>query len=55
MAHKCADCRDGERDEDAKGLFIVRDPETGRMVKRAYLCSEHEEMYASDGYEVKVA
>lgn len=52
---RCSDCRDGEHDnldEDVK-LVIVREPETGRMVKRAYLCGEHREMYSSDGYLVK--
>jgi hypothetical protein len=52
---RCADCRDGEHDnitEDVR-LFRVVDPETGKMLKRAYLCSEHVSMYLDDGYEVK--
>ena len=55
MGHDCADCRDAERQEQAEALYIVRDPETGKLVKRAYLCVEHRAMYAEDGYEVKVA
>ena len=53
MDKKCADCRDAERDEAAVGLFVVRDPDTGRLLKKAYLCREHEMMYAQDGYELK--
>jgi len=54
MRH-CADCRNGEHENltDAVALVYVRDPDTAKMVKRAYLCSEHQEMYLDDGYEVK--
>jgi len=56
MAEKrCADCRDGchaNYDKDIK-LVTVRDPETNKMVKRAYLCNEHRNMYEMDGYIVK--
>lgn len=53
MSHECADCRDAKRETDGTvKLILVRDPGTGKMVKRAYLCEEHEEMYASDGYEM---
>lgn len=56
MNHECADCRDAERETDgAVSLCVVYDPETGRMVKRAYLCAEHRAMYDGDGYEIKVA
>lgn len=51
---RCADCRDGEHenyDEDVR-LVTVRDPETGNLEKRAYLCAEHREMYAVDGFDV---
>jgi len=52
---QCADCRDGEHDnyDDELKLVIIRDPDMpGRMVKRAYLCEHHREMYAEDGYAV---
>ena len=55
MAKQCADCRDGEHDnidENIK-LVYVRDPDTKKMVKRAYMCEAHREMYNDDGYEVK--
>jgi len=55
MDKKCADCRDAERDEKAVGLFLVRDPETGKLKKRAYLCKEHRQMYVEDGYELRGA
>lgn len=54
---RCADCRDGEHinyDDDVK-LVIVRDPETGRLVKRAYMCRLHRDMYEEDGYDVREA
>ena len=53
---QCSDCRDSEHDnyDDQVELVIVRDPETGKMVKRAYLCKEHVSMYLDDGYELVV-
>lgn len=53
-AKPCAECRDGEHanyDDDVR-LAIVRDPETKKIVKRAYLCGEHRAARRSDGYEV---
>lgn len=54
---QCADCRDGEHDniDDDVSLARVIDPETGKMVKRAYLCGAHWTQYADDGYEMKEA
>ena len=54
MSKQCAECRDGEHDnitEDVQ-LVTVRDPETKKLVKRAYLCSDHRECHLDDGYEV---
>lgn len=54
---QCADCRNGEHenyDDDVK-LVMVRDPETGKLAKRAYLCREHRQAYEDDGYTVKKA
>ena len=51
---QCADCRDGEHknyDDDIK-LTILRDPNTKKLTKRAYMCKVHREMYADDGYEI---
>lgn len=54
---RCNDCRDGEHDNYDNNviLTIVRDPETGAFVKRAYLCDMHSEMYLDDGYTVTIA
>jgi len=52
---RCADCRNGDHpdyDDDVR-LVYMRDPETKKIVKRAYLCKEHRDMYLDDGYEVK--
>ncbi len=51
----CNDCKDGEHEnyDNNLELVIVRDPETKRWVKRAWLCKEHRDMYGADGYEVK--
>ena len=53
---QCADCRDGEHDniDEYVELVYVRDPDTKKMVKRSYMCEEHQSMYLDDGYEVKV-
>jgi hypothetical protein len=54
MGRQCCDCRDGEHDnydEDVR-LVVVRDPDTGRILKRAYLCGDHRAMYRADGYVV---
>ncbi len=51
---RCADCRDGEHanyDENIK-LVVVRDSDTGHIVRRAYMCAEHREMYDDDGYTI---
>ena len=53
---QCADCRNGEHanyDEDVR-LTVARDPDTGKIGKRAYLCSEHRAAYLDDGYALKV-
>lgn len=54
MAKQCADCRDGEHDnyDDDVMLVYVKDPETGKMRKRSYMCESHRQMYSDDGYEV---
>lgn len=51
---RCADCRNGEHDnyDDDVKLVVIRDPDTKKLVKRAYECGEHREMYATDGYEL---
>ncbi|KKL27015.1 hypothetical protein LCGC14_2389410 [marine sediment metagenome] len=52
---QCADCRDGEHDnyDNNIELVYVRDPDTKKMIKRSYMCENHQEMYLSDGYEIK--
>ena len=51
---RCADCRDGEHEnyDEKIELVVVRDPETKRFIKRAWLCKEHRDMYSNDGYEI---
>jgi len=53
MKH-CADCRDGEHDnyDNDVRLIVVRDPDTGRLFKRSYMCAEHRQMYTDDGYDL---
>ena len=51
---RCAECRDGEHDNltnDVR-LVLVRDPDTKRIVRRAWLCSDHISTNLEDGYEV---
>ena len=54
MGKNCADCRDGEHDDYTEDiqLTVVRDPDTNRLIKRAYLCKEHRAMYLDDGYDI---
>ncbi len=52
---RCADCRDGEHDnyDDNVVLAVVRDPESRKIVKRAYMCKTHQEVYEDDGYLIQ--
>lgn len=66
MSKQCADCRDGEHDnyDDDVRLVVVHEtsespqktygpvyvPAAKRIVRRAYMCGAHREMYAEDGY-----
>jgi len=52
----CKDCKNGEHDnytEDVK-LVYVRDPDTKKIIRRAYMCSWHRDIYEDDGYEVHI-
>ena len=52
--NNCYGCRAGanpDYDTDVR-LVTVTDPDTGKRLYRAKFCSEHREMYASDGYDV---
>jgi hypothetical protein len=53
-AARCSECRAGEHDDYdvIVGLCVVKDPDTGKVVLRAYLCASHVEMRVGDGYEV---
>lgn len=53
----CCDCRDGEHDnyDDRVELVIVRNLGTGVLIKRGYLCGDHQTMYLDDGYSVILA
>ena len=57
MSKQCSDCRDGEQINDPGEiieLVIVRDP-NGKMLKRSYMCEDHQTMYLDDGYTVASA
>ena len=51
---QCCECRDGEHENLAEkvALFLVRDPDTKKIVRRGYLCEEHVTTNLEDGYEV---
>jgi hypothetical protein len=52
MPH-CASCARGEvENDDVVVNAIVKDPDSGRIVIRGYLCNDHNEMYLEDGYRV---
>ena len=52
---ECCDCHSGEHDnyDNDVILVVVRDPDTGYIQKRGFLCNHHREMYLTDGYTVK--
>ena len=53
----CCECQKGEHpnyDEEVR-LLMVREPDTGRLVLRGYICGEHAEAFAQDGYTVEGA
>ncbi len=54
MSRRCADCRNGEHPNYDNDMLLCRitDPDTGKLVKRAYLCREHRMMYHADGYRI---
>lgn len=52
MSKRCFECRSGDHpnyDDDVEMVTII-DPETKKVYKRGYPCSEHYAMYADDGY-----
>jgi hypothetical protein len=51
---RCAECRDGDHEnyDDDVRLTTVRDPDSGRIALRAYLCGEHRAARRDDGYGV---
>jgi hypothetical protein len=57
MPKECAECRDGDviYTESDVELVYVKNPDNGKLVKRAYMCEEHQSMYLDDGYIVKAA
>jgi hypothetical protein len=54
---RCCECRDGEHENlsDDVRLYVVREPSTGRMIRRGYLCAEHVSTNLEDGYAVEGA
>jgi len=57
MAISCFSCKRGEIEFTAKdGKLVkadVRDPDTGSLEGRGWLCEDHLNMYVDDGYKVK--
>ena len=52
---QCFECRAGEHDNYApiQGKFIVRDPETGKLYGKGYLCDDHVDALLTDGYKLQ--
>ena len=50
----CSECKRGEESpEPTDGkLYMVRDPETGAIYLRGYLCADHIDTLMTDGYTV---
>ena len=58
MYKQCLVCRNGEHDnygdQDEIKMTLITNPETGRQLKRCYLCEEHRQMFTDDGYSVEL-
>jgi hypothetical protein len=54
MTKRCSDCRDGEHTnyDDNVYMVVVHDPDTGKLVKRSYMCEAHRQAYYDDGYRL---
>ena len=51
---QCSSCKNGDvinNDTDGE-MHIIRDPDSGKIVIRGYLCDDHLQMYDDDGYFV---
>lgn len=51
-AKRCAECRDSEHDNLSSDVHLVKVLDNGKCVKRAYICTEHEDCFLTDGYEL---
>jgi len=51
---RCSECRNGEHEnyDDKVRLVVIRDPDTNKISKRAYMCATHIGMYEDDGYDI---
>jgi hypothetical protein len=51
----CFECRAGEHEDidDKIEMCKIINPDTGKMFKRGYLCSAHQDIFISDGYILK--
>lgn len=51
---KCCECRKGEHEDydNHVSLCMVRDPESGKLILRGYICGEHFSAFRDDGYDV---
>ena len=51
---RCFECRNGEHEDfdDDVRMTLVRDPDTHKVYRRGYLCSEHRGVFESDGFIV---
>lgn len=55
MSKRCKACRDGEHDnyDDDVIKVDVRDPDSGHLMMRGYLCNEHRTAYTDDCFVVR--
>lgn len=53
---RCFECVAGEHEDydDDLRKTTVRDPETQKVIAVGFLCNEHREMFAEDGYSLTV-
>jgi len=54
IGKRCCECRASEHEDfdPIVGLCVVRDPETGKVAQRGYICEAHVEIRTADGYDV---
>lgn len=53
MIAKCFECRAGEHEDISEKGEMFKIYLKGKFVKRGYLCEDHQDVYLTDGYQLR--